>query len=76
VAVIITDVSEEGVSFIRKVKRISELILFTLLMKVTHSSETSVLTRAIRRHIPEDGILRSLHSENIQSYVALIGWVL
>jgi hypothetical protein len=34
------------------------LILFTLMIEVT-SSETSVLTGATRRYIPEDGILHS-----------------
>jgi hypothetical protein len=33
------------------------LILFTLKVEKIHSSETSVLTRATRRHVPEDGIL-------------------
>jgi hypothetical protein len=31
-------------------------ILATLMMKATRSSETSVLTRDMRRHFPEDGI--------------------
>jgi hypothetical protein len=35
----------------------SSLILFALIMDAAHSSETSVLTRATRRHIPENGIL-------------------
>jgi hypothetical protein len=29
---------------------------------------TPVLTRATRRHIPEDGILRSPHREDLKSY--------
>jgi hypothetical protein len=38
----------------------SSLILVTLIMDATHSTETSVLTRATRRHIPEGGVLHSL----------------
>jgi capsular polysaccharide biosynthesis protein len=34
----------------------SSLILVTLIMETIYSSETSVLTRAARRNIPEDGI--------------------
>jgi hypothetical protein len=35
-----------------------DAILFTLLMKGLRFSETLVLTKATRRNIPEDGILR------------------
>jgi hypothetical protein len=36
----------------------------------------SVLTRATRRHITEDGILYSHPRENLKSYIALTGWTL
>jgi hypothetical protein len=54
VALVTTDVSEElSASFIR----------------VTSSSELSVLTRATWRNIPEDTILHSHHGENLKSYI-------
>jgi hypothetical protein len=70
--------------FLRSLRRLlitahvvpSSPILVTLMMQVLSSSETSDVTGATRRNIPEDGILHNESRENLKSYIALTGWPL
>jgi hypothetical protein len=50
----------------------SSPILVTLMMEELRSSETFVLTRAMRRNITEDGILHSRRDGNLKTYRRLL----
>jgi hypothetical protein len=39
------------------------------MMEVLRSSDTSVLTRATQRNVPEDGIIHSYRRENLKFYL-------
>jgi hypothetical protein len=52
------------------------LILVILKKEALSSSETSVLTTATRRNIPENIIRHGHRPENLKSYKALTGWTL
>jgi thiazole synthase ThiGH ThiG subunit len=68
VALLRTEVSEARIASIIKATKISELIFVTFMMEAIRASETSVLTIATRRHIPEDDIVHSQLHENPKSY--------
>jgi hypothetical protein len=75
VALVKPNVSRERVAFLRSMLRLlvtanvpSSPIIVIHMMEAIHSFEMSVLTRAARRHIPEDGILHSHRRGTHKSY--------
>jgi hypothetical protein len=69
VALVRTDLSEElSASFIRASVVPSSSILVILMKEALSFSETSVLTRATRRNIPEETILHSHRGEFLKFY--------
>jgi hypothetical protein len=80
VALVRTDVSEELGESVRRLLVAASVvpsspILVTLKKEELGSSETSVLTRATRRNIPEGTILHSHRRENLKPYT-ILRWIL
>jgi hypothetical protein len=75
----VTRIDEFQVVFLRSVHRLlvaasvvpSSPIFVTLMKEALRSSETSILTRATQRNIPEDTILHSHRREDLESSIYL-----
>jgi hypothetical protein len=77
VALVRTDVSEERTTLRLLVTANvpSSMIIFTPMMEATRCTETLVLSRATRRHVPEDGILQDhvMFSPYMATYILVFG---
>jgi hypothetical protein len=74
VALVRTGVSEEHITSIIRVARISKLgtmLAVTSNQNMLHSSEMSIFARATQHHIPEDSILHSHCHENLIPYILI-----
>jgi hypothetical protein len=72
VALVRTNVSESQRASVANLASVvpSSPILVTLMKEAPSFSETSDITRATWRDIPEDGILHSHRRENLKSYIS------